>query len=87
MKFMFQTDERLYFIMELCQGGDLAQFMRYRKFQEEDVRYVIAMVTLALQNLHERDIIHRDIKPENILVNLDGYIYLADFGISIEHLK
>lgn len=39
---------------------------------------------MAIRHLHSHNIIHRDIKPENILIDTDGYLVLADFGISLE---
>lgn len=39
-------------------------------------------ILLGFQYLHENDIVYRDIKPENILVDMDGHIQIADFGLA-----
>ena len=53
-------------------------------FKEEMVRFYIAQLLLAIEYLHQQNVIYRDLKPENILVDLDGNIKLADFGLSKE---
>lgn len=53
-----------------------------QRFPDPVAKFYAAEVALALNHLHERDIIYRDLKPENILINHDGNIKVADFGFA-----
>uniref|UniRef100_H2YRI1 Protein kinase C n=1 Tax=Ciona savignyi TaxID=51511 RepID=H2YRI1_CIOSA len=84
----FQNRERLFFIMEYVNGGDLMfQIQKSRKFSEERSRFYAAEVILALQFLHKHGIVYRDIKLDNILLDQDGHCKLADFGMCREGVK
>uniref|UniRef100_A0A8C2IGP6 non-specific serine/threonine protein kinase n=2 Tax=Cyprinus carpio TaxID=7962 RepID=A0A8C2IGP6_CYPCA len=83
----FQTEGKLYLILDFLRGGDL--FTRLSKevmFTEEDVKFYLAELALALDHLHGLGIIYRDLKPENILLDNDGHIKLTDFGLSKESI-
>lgn len=85
--YAFQTEGKLYLILEFLKGGDL--FTRLSKevmFTEEDVKFYLAELALALNHLHKQGIIYRDLKPENILLDSDGHIKLTDFGLSKESI-
>lgn len=53
-------------------------------FTEEDVKFYLAELALALDHLHGLGIIYRDLKPENILLDEEGHIKITDFGLSKE---
>jgi serine/threonine protein kinase len=81
--YAFQTSERLYLITEFMQGGDYFYHLRReRRFSEEKTRFYMAQIVLALEYLHTNKYIYRDLKPENVLLGLDGYVKLTDFGLS-----
>ena len=83
MEFVFIKSHRIYFIMDFIRGGELFKHLsEAKRFTEERTKFYAAQVALALGYLHKARIIYRDMKPENILLNQDGYILLADFGLA-----
>ncbi|KAK8723333.1 hypothetical protein OTU49_011662, partial [Cherax quadricarinatus] len=87
LHYAFQTEGKLYLILDFLRGGDL--FTRLSKeimFTEEDVKFYLAELALALDHLHSVGVIYRDLKPENILLDADGHISLTDFGLCKEAL-
>lgn len=79
----FDSVGSLYFIMDYIPGGNLYTSLKsVVAFSEEQTKFIIAQVVLALECLHSMKIIHRDIKAENILFRENGYIVLADYGLS-----
>lgn len=88
MHYAFQTPDNLYLILDYCSGGDLAFHLNKRQiFDENEAKFFIAEVVLAIEYLHGLDIIYRDLKPENILINVDGHVKLADFGLAKEGMN
>lgn len=83
LRFAFQTDSKLYFVLDYYRGGELFFHLRKKKrFSGEETKFFVAEVALALGHLHSKDIIYRDLKPENILLHDSGHICLTDFGLS-----
>ena len=83
MLFAFQDQANLYLVMNLMPGGDLRYHVgRYKRFTEEQTKFFVGCLLVALEYLHGNGIIHRDIKPENIVLDELGYARLTDFGIA-----
>ncbi|OAQ36178.1 kinase-like protein [Linnemannia elongata AG-77] len=80
----FQTDTRLYFVMEYVQGGDLMMHIQKdKRFGDHRAKFYGCEVLLALQYFHENDIVYRDLKLDNILLSLDGHIKIGDYGLRV----
>lgn len=81
----FQTSRRVYLVMDFASGGELMFHLRREAMlSEEAARFYAAELLIALESLHEMDIIHRDIKPENVLLDGNGHLVLTDFGLAKE---
>jgi len=83
LRYAFQTDSKLYFVLDYFRGGELFFHLKKKKrFTEPQTQIFVAEVALALGHLHSLDIVYRDLKPENILLHQSGHICLTDFGLS-----
>lgn len=71
-----------YLLMEYVDGVTLRELLRTRRLSPEEALAIVPKICEALQFAHERGIVHRDIKPENILVDKQGRVKIADFGIA-----
>lgn len=85
MHYSFQSESKLYLIMEYCEKRDISKCIR--KVTEHQIKILACELTLAIKAMHQQGMIHRDIKPENVLVAADGHIKLADFGLAKEKFK
>ncbi len=70
-----------YLLMEYVDGVNLRQAMQAGRFRPEQALAVVPPVCEALQYAHEHGIVHRDIKPENLLLDREGRVKIADFGV------
>jgi len=88
LNYSFQTPDKLYFIMDYVNGGEMFFHLQKDKiFTEERARFYCAEIVLGLEYLHNSGVLYRDLKPENILLTSDGHICMTDFGISKEGLE
>jgi len=71
-----------FLLMEFVDGANLRQAMKGGRFTPERALAIVPPVCEALQYAHEHGIVHRDIKPENLLLDKDGRVKIADFGIA-----
>jgi serine/threonine protein kinase len=87
LKFAFQTEKKLYLVMDCYTGGELFYHLRHKgRFSEEIAKFYLAQIVLSLEFLHNKKIIYRDLKPENIVLDKTGYIKLTDFGLAKENM-
>jgi len=76
-------DGQLYIVMEYIDGTDVAKMLQSQgKLPPEHALAISAHVCDALQYAHTHGVVHRDIKPANILLNLEGQVKVADFGLA-----
>ena len=69
--------------MEYCTGGDLFNLLKkVKKMTEKQARMFFVEICLGMLYLHSKMIVYRDVKPENILIDNEGHIKIADFGLS-----
>jgi serine/threonine protein kinase len=77
------TAHRHFIVMEYVNGPTVTQIMRERgRLTAEDAVDIVSQACEGLEYAHRHGVIHRDVKPGNLLVNPDGVVKLADFGIA-----
>ncbi|EAR94233.1 Serine/Threonine kinase domain protein (macronuclear) [Tetrahymena thermophila SB210] len=83
---VYETTNSIYFVVDLLNGGELLHRIREKgSINEKELRVLIRNLILALEHLHQKNIMHRDLKPENLLLKSkqsDSEIVVADFGLA-----
>jgi TPR repeat protein/tRNA A-37 threonylcarbamoyl transferase component Bud32 len=77
-----ETNGLYYLLMEFVDGMSLRQLLQTRKLAPEEALAIVPSICEALQYAHQLGIVHRDIKPENILLDQQGRVKIADYGIA-----
>ncbi|XP_064198222.1 uncharacterized protein LOC135258686 isoform X2 [Anguilla rostrata] len=83
----FEDDMNVYIVVEYCEGGDLSQEIKKQKdtgeyFPEDQILTWFVEICMAVEYVHEKNILHRDIKPQNIFLDKYGRTRLGDFGLA-----
>jgi serine/threonine protein kinase len=79
----FQDEKNLFMLMEYIIGGELfSQLRKVGRFSNDTSRFYAAEIVLALEYLHDKNIVYRDLKPENLLIDKEGHMKITDFGFA-----
>lgn len=77
------SEHQLYFVMAFIDGTDVDRMIHEQgRLPAEHALAVTAHVCDALAYAHARGVVHRDIKPANVLINMEGQVKVADFGLA-----
>ncbi|XP_057531813.1 serine/threonine-protein kinase ATG1a [Amaranthus tricolor] len=81
-----ETEERIYLVLEYCDGGDLGAYIhRHGRVSEDVARHFIKQLAVGLQVLRDNNLIHRDLKPQNLLLSskeVTPMLKIGDFGFA-----
>ena len=78
----FETGRNYYLVLDLCEGGDLENFLikhKIKRFSESEAISILAQILQGFQELRKQNVMHRDLKLENIFISGEKVV-LGDFG-------
>jgi len=79
----YRDEFRVFFLLDACLGGELFTILRKKRyFSERTGRFYAGCVIQGFEYMHSKDIVYRDLKPENLVLELSGYVKIADFGFA-----
>ena len=79
----FQTDERIYFILNLIEGESFSDYLYTKKTTEEkQIKFFMAIIGLTLDYFHKNGITFRNLNPNDIIIEKDGYLKISDIKLN-----
>ena len=85
--YTFQDKKNLYMVEDFCPGGNLKWHINSNLFEEDEAKFYIAELILAIEYLHKRNICFKNLKSEKILINEKNHIQLIGYGLIKENCK
>lgn len=85
LAYSFQTPQYLYMVQEYLPNHTMAQYLENhegRPVRENDIRFIVAELVLALNHMHSKSIVYRDLKPANVLIDDEGHMRVVDMGMA-----